>query len=266
MIQQVLLESVSNFFTKALRNEHLGDKNEEGVLRFPEDRVDAWEVLVYWIFCRQLPAPLSDAYAPGGVTRYRNQLLIVHCWALGDRYSIVEFHDDSLLVLVLHCVRRGLSWEAIKVGIKASTPGTPIRTRLFAFEAEAFIYKRWESEMDEQDYRPNYHQMDELDGQHFVSEIMAAHDEQPRKARCIPCVRGLFTRENGDPEPLLRSLFLGKRIEERTQFEYVLFMIKVAEELGSRISSSYKRIRGKDRCYQPNVTAKASKITSQILG
>jgi len=125
-IQQALLETVSEYFVKALRNKRLGAHPEPGVLRFPEHCVDAWEALCYWIFRHELPATAYE----------HHYILAVRCWCLGDKYAIDGFQDEALLILLREANSNNLKWEVIEEAVLNSRPGTQLR-RLMAMEVKS---------------------------------------------------------------------------------------------------------------------------------
>ncbi|KAK5709575.1 hypothetical protein LTR17_019659 [Elasticomyces elasticus] len=125
-VQQQLLESTSDYFVKALRNQHLGEKPEPGVLRFPEDRVSAWKLLLFWMYKHELPAEV-----------YHHDLIpAVRAWALGDRLCIPEFQNHIMLVLIWSFRNKVARLGLIKMAVQCSPADSTMR-KLMAEEIVA---------------------------------------------------------------------------------------------------------------------------------
>ncbi|KAK3113459.1 hypothetical protein LTR53_009232 [Teratosphaeriaceae sp. CCFEE 6253] len=87
-VQQRLLESTSKYFVKALKNQHLGEKAEPGVLNFPEDEIASWELLLFWVYKgTYYNRPITSA-------SQESMTLAVDAWALGDRLCIPDFQNQ----------------------------------------------------------------------------------------------------------------------------------------------------------------------------
>jgi len=83
-VQQQLLEHTSEYFTKALRNQHLGKDSEPGVLKFPTDNVAAWQALLFWMYKGSVP--WDDVESQEDVA--------VRAWVLGDKLCIPDFQNE----------------------------------------------------------------------------------------------------------------------------------------------------------------------------
>ena len=116
-IQQVLLESISEYFVNAMKNEHLGNESESGVLRFPEDNLEAWQVLLCWVVGRRFPRKAMAG----------EQELAVSCWVLGDKYGIVEFQDEAMLSLLKTIDTFQAERETIAMAFRGTPPGSKLR-------------------------------------------------------------------------------------------------------------------------------------------
>lgn len=95
-IQESRLTQTADYFAAAFRHEI-----ETGILRFPEDSLTAWKVLLHWIHEKRLPE------IPCGKDSCR-WLNFVRCWCLGDKYDIAKFQDEVMLE----------SWESISCDCK----------------------------------------------------------------------------------------------------------------------------------------------------
>lgn len=167
-IQQVILENVSEYFVKAMKNERLGSESESGVLRFPVDDICAWEALSYWLMKRDLPRKLVEG---------SDVQTAVCCWVLGDCYSIPRLQDEAMLALLW--IFRNWWPEAAELAkaFKSTPPGSQLR-RLMA-EVIAEMLKKGAVNF-------TYAACDDLlNGTNFVEELLRARDvyddEQMRK-------------------------------------------------------------------------------------
>ena len=102
LVPQALLENASEYFVKAFRNENMGQQNEPGTLRFPEDDIAAWKVFLYWIIKHKLPAAeeLVPACDDENVEGKHDHILAVRCWVLGDKYCVPLFQDLIMLEIL----------------------------------------------------------------------------------------------------------------------------------------------------------------------
>ncbi|KAK5121391.1 hypothetical protein LTR85_005223 [Meristemomyces frigidus] len=193
-IQQALLESVSDYFVKALRNEHLGDTTRAGVLRLPEDRVDSWQVLSYWMLRRKLPANSALKYP----------LLAVRCCILGDKYGIEDFQDEAMLALLQCCEKANVGFGLIKEGVLNSTPGSPLR-RLMIELLVPYVYEDGHHE------QTSYQELDVFDGRGYMSEFLEAHDSWTEQEEDFGC---FF-----DEDERWRTFLVGNWLESHWMFD-----------------------------------------------
>lgn len=192
-IQQALLETVSEYFVKALRNKRLGAHPEPGVLRFPEHCVDAWEALCYWIFRHELPATAYE----------HHYILAVRCWCLGDKYAIDGFQDEALLILLREANSNNLKWEVIEEAVLNSRPGTQLR-RLMAMEVKSQAIDFYSDEVDGR-------VLDALDGTGVMREVLEVHQACEKGE---DRVENWFERDN----QLWRTFMIGKGLGKHWVF------------------------------------------------
>ncbi|KAK3626707.1 hypothetical protein LTR56_019639 [Elasticomyces elasticus] len=159
-VQQQLLESTSDYFVKALRNQHLGEKPEPGVLRFPEDRVSPWRLLLFWMYKHELPA---DVY-------HHDLIPAVRAWALGDRLCIPELQNHIMLVLIWSFKDENPGFALIKVAVQSSLADSPMR-KLMAEEIVA-----------DESNPPSKEELEELDGCHFLAQLMELQREGAKES------------------------------------------------------------------------------------
>ncbi|KAK5121392.1 hypothetical protein LTR85_005224 [Meristemomyces frigidus] len=114
LLPQTLLENASDYFTKALRSGSFKE-GKEGRLHFPDDDSSAWEVLLYWLVKRHLPSHASD------------QLLMINCWALGDKYGITRFQDETMVELIIIYDDQSAKPDSIAKALEVSGPGSKMR-------------------------------------------------------------------------------------------------------------------------------------------
>ena len=119
--------NTSDWFAAALRNDKLG--GEPGVLKFPEDSVDTWKWLLAWIFYNEVP----QAIAVGDC----EAIQLVHCWCLGEKYTVPAFQDAIMVELInLNDIKGPLQLQAVKDAFENSAPGSPLRTFMTEWVAE----------------------------------------------------------------------------------------------------------------------------------
>ena len=96
--------------------------NKDFAITLPQDIYQAWKVLLHWIATRRLPEHVAD-----------DELLLIRCWALGERHGIEEFQDEAMLALLLWCEDFHLDMDTIERGLSSTRPGSKLR-RLVAEE------------------------------------------------------------------------------------------------------------------------------------
>lgn len=115
-VHEAVLEQASPYFANMMEPDAFCE-DEHGVLRFPNDDLQAWEVLLYWIVHHEIPKR-SIAY---------KDALAIRCWQLGDKYLIPDFQDHAMLSL-LYTLRLGeFSFQVIEEGVLRSTAGSKLR-------------------------------------------------------------------------------------------------------------------------------------------
>lgn len=122
MVSKKLLVNVSNKFAAALSAEH--HSKDSGILRFPDDNLAAWQVMMYWIYDGQVPE--MEIYNDC------EDVHLVRCWCLGDKYYMPQFQDLVMLEL-LHYIECGgqITLESVREAFENTTSGSLLR-RLMA--------------------------------------------------------------------------------------------------------------------------------------
>ncbi|PIA89413.1 hypothetical protein CB0940_07146 [Cercospora beticola] len=131
-VQQSVLEAVSPWFQKALRDQVFVE-GQTGKILFPEDDPASWEIFLYWLLRREIPRP-------GIATSHEEDLIsLAKCWILGDKYGITKFQDEVMLfylhIVDLHCVE--LAPEQCKELTKITPPGSKLM-KLLSEESARF--------------------------------------------------------------------------------------------------------------------------------
>lgn len=88
-IQQSVLENTSDYFAAAFRSDRFTEART-GIMKFPEDHVEVWKVLVNWILRHEVPKALLRS----------NMLLAIRCWITGHKYDMKEFQDAVMLCML----------------------------------------------------------------------------------------------------------------------------------------------------------------------
>ena len=159
-VQETVLTSISDYFVKAIENQHLGTV-QPGTLTFPEDNECAWKSLLYWKINGSLPEL-------DGLDDKELQLQLVQLWVLGDKYNITELQDLAMLEL-LEILRSDItSIDIVKVAFENTALGSPLRKLM----AEETVYLKrqlgsWKNE--------NFDKLDGCVG--FTAALFEAMDQ-----------------------------------------------------------------------------------------
>lgn len=153
LVQQVLLENLSPYFTKALRQDGFRE-GKQGSLTFPDDDRLAWEILLYWIVKREV------LWLEGNI------MDCISCWALGDKYGIVAFQDEAMLELLRYFNKHWLGLKQLSKGLEFSPCGSKMRLLL----AEEIVYA-----MDSHGWK--YEEVEEVvDGKGLIADMLRAQE------------------------------------------------------------------------------------------
>lgn len=164
-MQQALLEKASDYFTNALKPGTFRE-GEEGTLHFPEDDLDTWQIMIYWLFHRKLPGFLDEVGWELDVNKHeKEEQLLVRCWCLGDKYGITDFQNVAMWWLIKYYEYRSISSPALKQAFANSA--RPSKLRKLATEEAVRAYKDGDSDYE------NLQEMDGLDGLGFFAEFMS---------------------------------------------------------------------------------------------
>lgn len=182
LLQEAVVANLSKVFASALRREDAFG-GEQGVLKFPEDREDAWRMLVSW----KIKGFLPKAYPP--TTIEGMTMLLIHCWAMGDKYDIKEFQNEAMMRLIMHCEKNFPEQDEIKAVFDFTPEGSPLR-RLMAEELDAFLAIIERESLDNMGSYPDLSYYDGCAG--FISELRRA---QIRRGRGLYVSRRLSIPE-----------------------------------------------------------------------
>jgi len=191
LVQQTLLETVSEYFVNALKPDRFKE-GQEGCLFFPEDDILAWDVLMDWLFNGRV---LDE---DEGV----EQLLAVKCWVLGDKYGISRFQDDVMFDLLNDIAISSAFPDVIREAFVSAPPGSA--TRMLMAE-EAFGW--WDADELEVVF-------EEFGATKFIGDLIAAkvqyEDGDEKRDRFLPFWRGVQRKAQ---EPLWTSYMVGDGAE-----------------------------------------------------
>lgn len=87
-----------------------------GVLRFPEDDLEAWELMLFWMHKSTLPQEVAYPI-----------MLLCQAWMLGDRYFLQSFQDLVMLELMCFIPGESLSLSNITMVFRGTMPGSALR-------------------------------------------------------------------------------------------------------------------------------------------
>ncbi|RMX80832.1 hypothetical protein D0867_16345, partial [Hortaea werneckii] len=122
LVQQLLLESLSNYFVRALQRDKLSERIPRE-LRIEEDNRDTWKALLHWLFKGVLAFEAKD-----------DPTRLIDLWIVGDKYGVVALQNDAMYALLeyVDTSREGytLPLVTIKDGLNRTSPGTVMRKLL----------------------------------------------------------------------------------------------------------------------------------------
>ena len=152
-----------SFLVQRSRLEHVSDAfdinvGEETTLRFEDDELEAWRVLLYWISTKQIPDTLDD------------NLLLVKCWVLGQKRGIVAFQNSVMISLLRNYGKCFVEMEEINYAFhQVSEEGWQLQ-KLMAEELVILL------DHDEHEDR-NVEQLDACDGAPgLIKAFVEAHE------------------------------------------------------------------------------------------
>lgn len=170
-------------------------------LSLPEDDYQAWKVLLYWVAKRCLPKEATDS-----------ELLLVHSWALGEKYDIADFQDEVMLALLIRCAGKSMGIDAIRNAFVE----TETDSQLSYLMAEELLYR-----LGQADGKVGAMTEDEIDGivEAFVESLagFAATVLKVRR-RCANYGEGWyrrFVRRKGDQYGRWKSFMVGDALMVR---------------------------------------------------
>lgn len=122
LVQQLLLESLSDYFVRALQRNKFSE-GIHGVLRIEGDDRSTWKALLHWLFKGGLAFEVKD-----------DPDCLIDLWIFGDKYGIVALQNDAMYALLeyVDTSREGytLSLITINDGLNRTSPGTVMRKLL----------------------------------------------------------------------------------------------------------------------------------------
>ncbi|KAK4895407.1 hypothetical protein LTR27_006471 [Elasticomyces elasticus] len=150
-VQQHLFESTTGCSIEPLST--TGTQLEPGVLRFPDDDLISWQLLLRWMYQRVV---LSGAFE-----NEADLSSAMRTWGLGERLDVPDFQNQVMLCILRWLNEYSIDPELIKNVVKSSHPGSPMRT-LMAVETA------WQ--LQNHNFEPGV--LGELDGHGFLLQVM----------------------------------------------------------------------------------------------
>lgn len=130
LVSQAALCNASEYFVKAIKNEHMG-KDNIGVLRFPEDDGDAWQVILFWVVKERLPsidqfpgsseAPLDRQSGGEDV-----QMNLYQSWILADKYLMPKLQNAIMRKLLSNLEVNYQGKDSAERALQGHTPSSII--------------------------------------------------------------------------------------------------------------------------------------------
>ncbi|KAI6829398.1 hypothetical protein KC340_g12459 [Hortaea werneckii] len=164
LVQQLLLESLSDYFVRALQR----DKFSEGIhgeLHVEGDDRRTWQALLHWLFKGVLPANVQ-----------KDPDRLIDIWVVGDKYGVEALQNQAMYALLKRVDvapddivnSRLLPLATIKDGIHRTAPGSVMRT-LLAEEIVRAMY--WDRSAKYEDFLS-------WDGVGLASDLLRACDRR----------------------------------------------------------------------------------------
>ncbi|KAK5702632.1 hypothetical protein LTR97_003578 [Elasticomyces elasticus] len=217
-IQRALLETASEYFKKVIKDTQTED-TEQVTLNFPEDDVDAWKMMLFWLVKGDVPSLQEYAEVFEEWMAYDRQLPLVRCWVLGEKFQLPGFQNGIMAMLqeTLSGGRNGnyLNLQALQKAFRETNAGSELR--LFAAED---IARQLEvpNEVDTCSFEDDFGDVAGFAGE-IVDAVLRRHGNE-MKQNC----------ESAFPSPSYRdvSRFV-KPVEKRTRKKRKLAIIEGQE-------------------------------------
>lgn len=158
-MHKATLSNISRELVANVEPQH--DKTINLALR--EDDHQAWIILLHWAFARRLPEDAEDC-----------PLLLVHSWALVEKYNVVDFQDEAMFALLSWCNNESADVETIEKAFESTAPGSKLRHLM----AEELLYRVESGEGDDHELSnegiDNFLKTSKLDHVTFATDILKA--------------------------------------------------------------------------------------------
>ncbi|KAF2165003.1 hypothetical protein M409DRAFT_24904 [Zasmidium cellare ATCC 36951] len=143
IIEREVLETQSSYFRQLLQSGHVP------LFRFPDDQLNTWRVLLYWLEEESLPLVLVEPLLDN------TYQMVIECYALGEKYGFSAF-QDRIMGYVLDEInewpgvdiepwwcQRDVVADAISHTFRSTQPCTKLRE---VFVEEAVLFYFWDDE------------------------------------------------------------------------------------------------------------------------
>ncbi|KAI6891460.1 hypothetical protein KC318_g9443 [Hortaea werneckii] len=138
LVQQLLLETLSDYFVRALQRDRFSE-GIHGELHIEGDDRRTWKALLHWLFKGVLPANVQ-----------KDPDRLIDIWVVGDKYGVEALQNQAMYVLLRRVdvapddivEDRLLPLATIKDGIHRTVPGSVMRTFLAEEIVRAMYWDR----------------------------------------------------------------------------------------------------------------------------
>ncbi|KAK4962984.1 hypothetical protein LTR10_000611 [Elasticomyces elasticus] len=207
-VQQVLLESLSDYFTKALRADTF-DEGKAGRLQTPDDDGYSWEVLLHWAVHRHM---------------VNGHMLPIDCWIMGDEYQIHAFQNEVMLEMLMYYSAITAEYDILEHGIDSTCPRTLVR-RLLVEELVEMVYGTKDVNLDE---------LDNLTGVGVVGDILRAKNKHDSNNVAFNACTRFGLEHEGEvgvgPGDRLIEVYVGERRSESKPFRVQQVLLEQLSE------------------------------------
>lgn len=136
LVQETTLRQASDYFGKAIDNAKRLGSGEADILRFPNDDVEFWQILLFWIFKREVGYSVDDYSADGygdDCDEPDHTIHMCRAWIAADMYLMPRLQNKIMSELLVIYWHYRSSWDTAKMAMLGTAPDSALR-RLYAEE------------------------------------------------------------------------------------------------------------------------------------
>ncbi|CAK3991947.1 Hypothetical predicted protein [Lecanosticta acicola] len=131
-VSEDTLRKASRYFTNELNT-----ANQSGIqvtLEFPNDDLEAWKIMLYWIEHQKLPEITYEWVGESQETK--NTRTLCRCWLVGEKYLVPTFQNAIMNALLYAFNFKSVALDTVKEVFCNTRPQMPLRRVI----AEELVY------------------------------------------------------------------------------------------------------------------------------